>query len=115
MGRYYLIKCLDCDKSGGIWEERSTSRAKQALLLSGAIAEFAASLGDALTKSDRWHNIDLKIGGDLIDLHFFHVHRGHELTVIDSYGTLLGQCPMYTSDGESCRLSEGHEGRCRRT
>lgn len=115
MGRYHQIKCLDCDKSGGIWEDRSSSRAKQALLLADAFADLAGALGDALVKSERWHNIELKIGRDSIDLHFFHVHRGHRLTVADSYGVLLGQCPLYTDDGELCLQPEGHEGRCKRT
>lgn len=114
MGTYYEIKCLDCDRYGGIYADRSPHIAKQALQLADAFAALGRSLGAAMVECPKWYDLKVTVGGDRVDLYFFHVHMGHSLRIVDGYGLLLGQCPLYTATVDVCGLSEGHEGPCRK-
>jgi len=115
MGTYYEIVCLDCDKRGGIYADRAPSCAEQALSLAKGFLDLSNVLGDALIAcGERWYDLEVRIGGNRIDLQFFHRHGDHNLRVIDGYGGILGECRYFLLGDGVCRLREGHEGPCRK-
>jgi hypothetical protein len=65
--------------------------------------------------------IELRTMWGLVDVGWFHTHKGHTLRPISEYGDLLGECrerivcACCKASSQSCTLPDGHEGEHRRT
>lgn len=108
MGTTYEIVCLDCDEAGGVYIDRRVHAAEDVLTLSPV---FAAAGEALLGVKDPPSDLRVEVNGNEVDLEFFRVHKGHDLHVLDGYGTVLGQCREWKADVVCCR-EDRHEGPC---